>query len=151
VRYDATDYVLATKNSLRDLIVQEFPGAAVYMADLDVIPAFGGGGTFCLEAAASGADPGAGAFAPVVLTFRIWSYVEAVSAEAAEGALSALAQKLEAVVMAATRPAPAGDNPWLATEYLQTTYLPREKGRALRRKYLRAARTEWRVRLAAAR
>jgi len=151
VPYDASDYVKATKLKVRDLIVDAFDGAVVYLADLDNIPAFGAGGTFCLEALGSAVDAGPGSFGQVAVTLCIWTYVETVDAAAAAEAVSALAQKLEAVLFAATRDAPGADDAWLATDFLQTSYMPREKGRAFRRKYLRAARTDWRVRLAACR
>ena len=148
--YDSSDYVHATKLALRDALAAAFPTAAVYLADRDNIAAYGPDGTFCLEAASSRTDVTADVPA-VVVGLRIWIYVEAVAGEAAEQPLTALAQKLEAVLMAATKPGPSAQGDWLATETLQTTYLPVEKGRARRRPYLRAARTDWEVRLAACR
>ncbi len=149
--YDTGDYVTATKGQVKALIEAEFPGAVVYLADLDNIPAFGAGGTFCLEAASSAADTTNRAFGQVIVALRVWTYTEEVDAAAAEETVAALAQKLEAALLAATRPGPDAARAWFATEYLETTYMPREKGRALRRKYLRAGRTDWRVRLAACR
>ncbi len=150
MRYDVTDYVKKTKKEVKTLVEREFDGAAVYLFDPGRIPAFGDGGTFCLEAASSAAETGAAGYGLVVVTLRIWTYVEGADG-AAEEALAALAQKLEAVLFAATEPSFRVYPAWLATEYLQTNYMIREKGRAFRRKPLRAARTEWRVRLAARR
>lgn len=141
---DDRNYVQAVKEQLAALIAGTFAGARVYFADVDNIPAFGEAGTFCLEAGSSAVDTAG----RVVVALRIWSYVEETDAAAAEQKVSALAQRLEAAIWAATREGPNPDFGWLATEYLETTYLPREKGRALRRRYLRAGRTDWRVRLA---
>jgi hypothetical protein len=150
LRYDVTDYVKKTKEEVKTLVEREFDGAAVYLFDPGRIPAFGDGGTFCLEAASSAVETAAADYGLVVVTLRIWTYVEGTDG-AAEEALAALAQKLEAVLFAATEPSFRAYPAWLATEYLQTNYMIREKGRAFRRKPLRAARTEWRVRLAARR
>jgi hypothetical protein len=150
VRYDGRDYVTETKLRVQELVASEFEGAAVYLADLDNIPTFGAGGTFCIEALGSAVDV-AGALPNVLVTLRVWTYVEAVDAAEAEERVAVLAQKLEAALLAASRPAPAAGAPWLDAEYLATVYMPREKGRAFRRQYLRAGRTDWRVRLAACR
>jgi len=149
LRYDVTDYAKKTKEEVIALIEREFDGAAVYLFDPGHIPAFGDGGTFCLEAAASAVETAAD-YGRVVITLGVWTYVEGADG-AAEEALTALAQKLEAVLFAAAEPSFRVYPAWLATEYLQTNYMIREKGRAFRRKPLRAARTEWRVRLAARR
>ncbi|UCE26830.1 MAG: hypothetical protein JSW52_10870 [Candidatus Coatesbacteria bacterium] len=148
--YDATDYVKETKELVKSLIETEFAGAIVHMSDPDNVPAYGGG-TFCVEGAASGADTSHGAFGQVYVTIRVWTYYTEVDNELAEARVSELAQKLEAVLLAATSGGPAAGNDIVGTDFIQTAYLTREKGRALRRKYLRAARTEWRVRLAACR
>lgn len=147
MRYDPTDYVQATKERVRDLITAAFPSAAVYLADRETIPSFKPAGTFCLEATTSRVDTSAG-IAAVIVGLHIWTYVEAVAGEDAEQLLTARAQKLEAVLMAATRGGPDAQVDWLAVEMLQTAYVPAEKGRARRRPYLRAARTDWEVRLA---
>jgi len=151
VLYDGTDYVRDCKQTVKALLEEEFEDARVYLADLETIPTFGAGGTFCIEALSSGVETAAGALGQVLVTLRIWTYAEEVEGERAEEAVSSLAQKLEGVLLAATRTAPAAGRDWLATEYLETTYLPREKGRTWRRRYLRAGRTDWRVRLAACR
>ncbi|NIT36239.1 MAG: hypothetical protein GTN49_07030 [candidate division Zixibacteria bacterium] len=150
MRYDVTDYVKKTKEEVVALIKREFDGAAVYLFDPGHIPAFGDGGTFCLEAASSAVETAAADYGRVVVTLRVWTYVERADG-AAEEAVTALAQKLEAVLFAAAEPSFRVYPAWLATEYLQTNYMTAEKGRAFRRKPLRAARTEWRVRLAARR
>lgn len=150
MRYDPTDYVRATKEQVRDLIAAAFPSASVYLADRETIPSYKPAGTFCLEATTSRVDASA-EIAAVIVGLRIWTYVEAVAGEDAEQLLTALAQKLEAVLMAATRGGPNAQADWLAAETLQTTYVPAEKGRARRRPYLRAAHTDWEVRLAATR
>ncbi len=149
--HDPADYVHATKLQVKAALEEAFGGAAVYLADLDNIPAYGAAGTFCLEAAASEVDAAATPAGQIAVTLRVWTYVEEVDAAAAEERLSALTQKLEAVLCAAARPHPGPAGDWLAADVLQTTFLPREKGRARRRGYLRAARTDWRVRLAACR
>jgi hypothetical protein len=150
LRYDVTDYVKKTKVEVKALIEREFEGAAVYLFDPGRVPAFGDGGTFCLEGAASAVEATAADYGRVAITLRVWTYVEGEDGPAEE-AVTALAQKLEAVLFAATKPSFHADETWLETEYLQTNYMIREKGRAFRRKPLRAARTEWRVRLAARR
>jgi hypothetical protein len=149
--YDPADYVHATKLKVKAALEESFAGAAVYLADLDNIPAYAPAGTFCLEAAASYVALAATPAGQIAVTLRIWTYVEEVDAAAAEERLSALTQKLEAVLAAAARPYPGPAGDWLAVEILQTTFLPRDKGRGRRRGYLRAARTDWRVRLAACR
>lgn len=149
--YDATDYVKKTKELVKDLIEAEFAGAVVYMSDPDNVPAYGDGGTFCIEGAASGADTSHGAFGQVYVTVRIWTYYTEVDNELAEARVSELAQKLEAALLAAASRGPGVGNDIVGTDFIQTVYLTKEKGRALRRKYLRTARTEWRVRLAACR
>jgi hypothetical protein len=149
--YDATDYVKKTKELVKNLIEDEFINAVVYMSDPDNIPAYGDDGTFCIEGVASGADTGHGAFGQVYVTIRIWTYYTEVDSEMAEERVSELAQKLEAVLLAAASDGPGSNNDLAGVDFIQTVYLTREKGRALRRKYLRAARTDWRVRLAACR
>lgn len=149
--YDATDYVKSTKELVKSLIEAEFDGAAIYMSDPDNVPAYGDGGTFCIQGLASGADTSAGAFGQVYVTLRIWTYYTEVDSELAEERVSELAQKLEAVLLAAALSGPGSSNDLVGTDFIQTAYLTREKGRALRRKYLRVARTDWRVRLAACR
>ena len=150
MRYDVTDYVKKAKVEVKALIEREFEGAAVYLFDPGHVPAFGDGGTFCLEAAASAVETAAADYGRVAITLRLWTYVEGADGPAEE-AVTALAQKLEAVLFAATKPSFHADETRLETEYLQTNYMIREKGRAFRRKPLRAGRTEWRVRLAARR
>jgi len=144
-----TDFVAETKLAVKALIEQGFPGAAVYTADYDNIPRFGDAGTFCVEAAASGVEVGANRH--VVVTIRVWTYVEAADAAVAEDTLTSRAQRLEGILAAAGAAAPAPSVRWLRPEALETVYQMREKGRLWRRQYLRAARTEWRVKLAACR
>jgi len=147
---DPTDYVKAVKEKARALLEREFDGAAVYAADPEHIPAFGAGGTFCLEAASSAVEAAAADYGRVVVMLRIWTYIDGVGPEAEE-AVAALAQRLEAALFAARLPRSRAGALGLETEYLRTDYLTREKGRAFRRRRVRAARTEWRVRLAARR
>lgn len=149
--YNATDYVKCTKDLVRGLIEAEFAGAVVYLSDPDNIPAYGEGGTFCIEGFSSGVDTSPGAFGQVYVTVRVWTYCTEVNSELAEERVSELAQKLEAILLEVSSRGPATDNDLMNTDYIQTVYLTREKGKALRRKYLRAARTDWRVRLAACR
>lgn len=144
-----TDFVAETKAAVKDLIAEGFPGATIYLADYDNIPRFNDAGTFCLEAASSGVEVGAQRH--VVVTIRVWTYVEAADAAVAEEALTARAQRLEGLLAAAGTTAPAPGSRWLKPEALETVYQLREKGRLWRRQYLRAARTEWRVKLAACR
>jgi hypothetical protein len=149
MRCDATDYVGETLGAVKALLEREFAGAAVYAGDMDRVPAFGGGGAFCLEAAASGVETAAADYGRVVVTLRIWTFAGERGGERAEEAVPALAQKLEAVLLAAARdPAYPG---WVRTEYLQTNYVTRRAGRPFRLKYIPAGRTEWRVCLAARR
>jgi hypothetical protein len=150
VRRDATDYVREVKERARALIERELEGAAVYAGDPEHVPAFGAGGTFCVEAASSGVEAAAGGCGRVVVTLRVWTYVDGDGPEADE-AVAALAQRLEAALFAAGTPSAGAGSLGLETEYLRTDYLTREKGRAFRRRRVRAGRTEWRVRLAARR
>jgi len=150
VRRDATNYVREVKERVRVLIERELDGAVVYPADPEHIPAFGAGGTFCVEAASSGVEAAAADYGRVVVTLRIWTYVDGDGSEAEEAA-TALAQRLEAALFAAEAPSAGAGSLGLETEYLRTDYLTREKGRAFRRRRVRAGRTEWRVRLAARR
>lgn len=149
--YDATDYVKKTKELVKNLIEGEFINAAVYMSDPDNVPIYGDYGTFCIEGVASGADTTHGAFGQVYVTIRVWTYYTEVDSEVAEERVSELAQKLEAVLLTAASGGPSSNNDLVGVDFIQSVYLTREKGRALRRKYLRAARTDWRVRLAACR
>ena len=149
MRYDAGDYVRETREAVKALLEREFVGAAVYGGEVDGIPAFGDGGTFCLEAAASGVETAAADYGRVVVTLRIWTFAGERDAERAGEAVPALAQKLEAVLLAAARD-PAYPS-WIRTEYLQTSYVTRRAGRPFRLRYVPAGRTEWRVCLAARR
>lgn len=149
--YDATDYVKKTKELVKNLIEGEFINAVVYMSDPDNVPVYGGDGTFCIEGVASGADTTHSAFGQVYVTIRVWTYYTEVDSETAEERVSELAQKLEAVLLAAASDGPSSNNDLVGVDFIQSVYLTREKGRALRRKYVRAARTDWRVRLAACR
>lgn len=149
--YDATDYVKKTKELVKNLIKGEFINAVVYMSDPDNVPVYGDDGTFCIEGVASGADTAHGAFGQVYVTIRVWTYYTEVDSEIAEERVSELAQKLEAVLLAAVSGGPGSNNDLVGVDFIQSVYLTREKGRALRRKYVRAARTDWRVRLAACR
>lgn len=151
MRRDATDYVREVKERARALMERELEGAAVYAGDPEHVPAFGAGGTFCVEAASSGVEAAAGEdYGRVVVTLRVWTYVDGDGPEADE-AVAALAQRLEATLFAAGAPSAGAGSLGLETEYLRTDYLTREKGRAFRRRRVRAGRTEWRVRLAARR
>jgi hypothetical protein len=149
--YDATDYVKKTKELVKLLIETEFVNPVVFMSDPDNVPTYGDGGTFCIEGVASGADTSHGAFGQVYVTIRVWTYYTEVDSETAEERVSELAQKLEAALLATVSGGPSSNNDLAGVDFIQTVYLTREKGRALRRKYLRAARTDWRVRLAACR
>lgn len=150
MRRDATNYVREVKERVRALIERELDGAVVYAADPEHIPAFGPGGTFCVEAASSGVEAAAADYGRVVVTLRIWTYVDGDGSEAEE-AVAALAQRLEAALFAAGLPSAGAGSLGIETEYLRTDYLIREKGRAFRRRRVRAGRTEWRARLAARR
>lgn len=133
MRYDATDYVGETVAAVEALLEREFAGAA----------------TFCLEAAASGVETAASDYGRVVVTLRVWTFAAERDAGRAEERVPALAQKLEAVLLAAARD-PAYPS-WVRTEYLQTNYVTRRAGRPFRLRYVPAGRTEWRVCLAARR
>jgi hypothetical protein len=148
MRREATDYVRETLAKARALVARQFEGAVVYAGDREHVPARGDGGTFCVEAASSAVEAAAEDYGRVVVTLRIWTYVDGDGPEAEEAA-AARAQRLEAALFAAGLP--SGGALGLETEYLRTDYLTREKGRAFRRRRVRAARTEWRVRLAARR
>ena len=86
----------------------------------------------------------------IVVALRIWTYVDG-DGPGAEKEVAALAQRLEAALFGAGLPSGRAGALGFETEYLRTDYLTREKGRAFRRRRVRAARTEWRVRLAARR
>jgi len=148
--YNSTDYVKEIKLQVKNLIEKEFIDVIVYLADSSNIAEYGVGGTFCIEGAASGVSvaqkPG-----QVHITLRIWTYFNEVDNELAEEQVSQLAQKLEGLLVAYSSNSPNSASDIVASDFIQTTYLTREKGRTLRRKYLRAARTDWRVRLAATR
>ena len=148
--YNDTDYVRVVKLLVKDLIEAEFAGSAVYMSDPDNIPDFGDEGTFCIEGLASGVNTGQPP-GQVYVTLRIWTYYNELDGELAEERVSNLAQKLEGLLLAATSSGPTALSDLVGTDFIQTTYLTKQKGRTLRRKYLRAARTDWRVRLAATR
>ncbi len=143
---DGTNYVRELKELAGALIEREFEGAVVYAGDPEHVPAFGAGGTFCVEVASSGVEAAAGDCGRVVATLRVWTYVDGHGPQAEE-AVAALAQRLEAALFGAGTP--SGNALGLETEYLRTDYLTREKGRAFRRRRVRAGRTEWRVRQAA--
>ncbi len=148
MRRDATDYVGETAAKVRALLAREFEGAVICVGDPEQVPASGSGGTFGVEAASSAVEAAAEDYGRVVVTLRIWTYVGG-DGPGAEGAVAALAQRLEAALFAAGLPSGGAGALGLETEYLRTDYLTREKGRAFRRRRVRAARTEWRVRLAA--
>ncbi len=150
VIYNDTDYVRAVKLQIKGLIEAEFAGAAVYMHAPDNLPQFGDAGTFCIEGLASGVNTGT-PIGQVYVTLRIWTYYDELDGELAEERVSKLAQKLEGLLLAAASSGPGALSDLAGTDFVQTTYLTRQKGRTLRRKYLRAARTDWRVRLAATR
>ncbi len=150
MRRGAADYVGEMLAKARALLAREFEGAVVYAGDPERIPAFADGGTFGVEVASSGVEARARDYGRVVVTLRIWTYVGGDGA-AAEKEVGALAQRLEAALFAAGLPSGSAGALGLETEYLRTDYLTREKGRAFRRRRVRAARTEWRVRLAARR
>jgi len=145
---DGADYVAETKVRLQAVLEQEFR-AAVYLADVDPIPACGAEGTFCVEAAASGVDTSDDGYGAVVVTLRIWTYAGRRGGVAAERQVCALAQRLEAALLAAA--GPGGYAGWRRTEYLETTYVRRARGRGFGRRLVPAGRTEWRVRLRARR
>jgi hypothetical protein len=147
---ETVNYVREVATRVRTLITREIAGAAVYAGDPERIPAFGPGGTFAVEAAASGVEAGTAYNGYVAVTLRIWTYADGDGDEAEE-AVSAAAQRLEAVLFAAKAFSLGEGALKLKTEYLRTDYLTREKGRAFRRRRVRAGRTEWRVRLAARR
>lgn len=133
MRYDATDYVGETAAEVKALLEREFGGAAV----------------FRVEAAASGVQTAPSDHGRAVVTLRVWTFAAERDARTAEEKVGALAQKLEAVLFAASRdPAYLG---WIRTEYLQTDYVTRRVGRPFRSRYVPAGRTEWRVCLAARR
>ncbi len=142
MRRDGTNFVRELKELAGALIEREFEGAVVYAGDPEHVPTFGAGGTFCVEVASSGVEAAAGDCGRVVVTLRVWTYVDGDGAEAEE-AVATLAGRLEAALFA------AGGSLGLETEYVRTDYLTREKGRAFRRRRVRAGRTEWRVRQAA--
>lgn len=144
------DYVGEAAAKTRALLAREFDGAAVCAGDPERVPAAGRGGTFGVEIASSAVETTAEDYGRVVATLRIWTYVDGDGPAAAE-VVTALAQRLEAALFAAGLPAGGGGALGLETQYLRTDYLTREKGRAFRRRRVRAARTEWRVRLAARR
>ncbi|MCP4231267.1 MAG: hypothetical protein GY771_14115 [bacterium] len=148
--YNDTDYVKAVKLLVKDLIETEFGGTAVYLYDPDNLPDFGDEGTFCIEGLASGVNTGPPA-GQVYVTLRIWTYYRELDNELAEERVSGSARKLEGVLLAASSSGPTALSDLVGTDFIQTTYLTRQKGRTLRRKYLRAARTDWRVRLSATR
>lgn len=150
MRRDAADYVKEVKETVRALVAREFDGAAVYLGAPEHIPAFGAGGTFCVEAASSGVEAGAADRGRVVVTVRVWTYVDG-DGPPAEETVTALAQRLEAALFAAGGPSGGGGSAGLETQYLRTDYLTRERGRAFRRRRVWAGRTEWSVRLAARR
>jgi hypothetical protein len=150
MRRDTTDYVGEMLTKTRALLAREFEGAVVYAGDPERVPAFGEGGTFGVEVASSAVEATAADYGRVVVALRVWTYV-AGDGPAAEKEVAALAQRLEAALFAAGLPSARAGALGLETEYLRTDYLTREKGRAFRRRRVRAARTEWRVRLAARR
>lgn len=150
VIYNDTDYVKAVKLQVKDLLETEFEGAAVYMYDPDNLPHFGEVGTFCIEGLASGVNAGY-PVGQIYVTLRIWTYYDELDGELAEERVSKLAQKLEGVLLAAAASGPCALSDLAGTDFIQTTYMSKQKGRSLRRKYLRTARTDWRVRLAATR
>jgi len=130
MRYDGTDYVGETAEAVRALLEREFGGAA----------------NFCVEAAASGVETAPSDYGRVVVTLRIWTFANERDRRRAEEKVPALAQRVEAVLLAAARD-PACAN-WIRTEYLQTNYVTRRVGRPFRSRYVPAGRTEWRVCLA---
>ncbi len=148
--YNETDYVKAVKLQVKDLLEAEFDGVVVYPYDPDNLPHFGDSGTFCIEGLASGVNTGY-PVGQVYVTLRIWTYFDELDGELAEERVSTLAQKLEGVLLAAAASGPSALSDLAGTDFIQTNYLVKDKGRLLRRKYLRVARTDWRVRLAATR
>lgn len=133
MRYDATDHVGESITGVKALLEREFGAEAV----------------FRVEAAASGVQTAPSDYGRVVVTLRIWTWAAERGGRGAEEKVPALAQKLEAVLFAAAcDPAYPG---WMRTEYLQTNYVTRRVGRPFRSRYVPAARTEWRVCLAARR
>jgi hypothetical protein len=149
VACDGADYVAETKVHVQAVVEREFRDAVVYLADVDPIPGFGTGGTFCVEAAASAVDTSDDGYGNVVVGLRIWTYAGRRAGAGAEGQVCALAQRLEAALLAAT--GRAGHAGWRRTEYLETTYVRRARGRGFGRRLIPASRTEWRVRLRARR
>jgi hypothetical protein len=133
MHYDATDYVGETATAVRALLEREFGGAAA----------------FRVEAAATGVEPAPSDYGRVVVTLRIWTFAAERDRRRAEERVPALAQKLEAVLLAAARDPAYPD--WVRTEYLQTNYVTRRAGRPFRLREVPAGRTEWRVCLAARR
>lgn len=131
---EVRDYVGELEETVRGLILGEFPGATLYRGDPAALLRIAAGGAFAVEAATSAFAAGPGGPCRVA-GVRIWTYAE--GAGAAE-IVRRRAQQLEEVLMAAR----AG------TECLRTAYMEREKGRALRRRSLAAACTEWGVRFA---
>jgi hypothetical protein len=148
--YNDIDYVKTVKLQIKGLIETEFEGSTVYLHDPDNLPDFGDAGTFCIEGLASGVNT-APPVGQVYVTLRIWTYYNELDNELAEERVSGLAQKLEGVLLTACSSGPAALSDLVGTDFIQTTYLAKQKGKALRRKYLRAARTDWRVRLGAIR
>jgi len=150
VIYNDTDYVRVVKLLVKDLLEAEFAGSSVYMSDPDNLPDFGDDGAFCIEGLASGVNTGH-PIGQAYVTLRVWTYYNELDGELAEERVSKLAQKLEGLLLAAASSGPTALSDLAGTDFIQTIYMVKHKGRLLRRKYLRAARTDWRVRLAATR
>lgn len=139
------NYMFELKGYVGALIEREFEDVNIYLSNPEYIPAFGVGGTFCIEAAASGVETRAEHYGQVYLALYIWTYLDGDDLET-ETEVAALAQRLEAALLATASFSTGAGLAKLETEYIHTDYLKREKGRAFRRRRVRAARTLWRVR-----
>ena len=142
------DYIQDLKEQVCKLIKNTFDDAVVYLTNPESIPAFGSGGTFCVEPIASSMFTSAGKDeACHSITLNIWTYANGDD-ESAEKELTVIAGRLECVLYYAGKRFPGDDIPGLRfyeTEHLHTDYRKREIGRAFRRRRIWAACTFWRV------